>query len=56
MGVTAKMDAMTPVAEPAKMLFSGLRVPVEGSAKKDLIVSKERKRTPSFAMEPCSIS
>ena len=35
--------AVTPVAEPARMMFRELRVPVEGSAKMDLIVSKQRR-------------
>ena len=52
-GVTAKIEAATPVAMPARRLRAGERVPVTGSANWDFMVSKERKRTPSLAMEPC---
>lgn len=51
-GVTAKMEATTPDVMPARRLRVGVRVPVEGSAKAFLMVSKERKRTPSLAMDP----
>ncbi|KAL9633298.1 MAG: hypothetical protein Q9164_004785 [Protoblastenia rupestris] len=37
---------------PARRLRAGVRVPVSGSAKAFLIVSKERKRTPSFPIDP----
>ena len=51
-GVTAKMLATMPELIPANMLRSGERAPVSGSLKAFLIMSKERKRTPSLAIEP----
>lgn len=51
-GVTANVDATTPVTRPASRFRAGVRVPVSGSAKVDLIRSKERKRTASLAMDP----
>jgi len=51
-GVTAKTLATTPDAMPASKLRRGERVPDSGSWKKDLISSKEKKRTPSLAIDP----
>ena len=51
-GVTAKVEATIPVATPASKFRIGVSVPVSGSAKEALIMSKERKRTASLAMEP----
>lgn len=51
-GVTQVMEATTPEAIPASMLRRGERVPVSGSLKEFLMVSKERKRIPSLPTEP----
>ena len=51
-GVTANILAMIPELIPASMLRRGVRAPVSGSAKAFLIVSKDKKRTPSLATEP----
>ena len=51
-GVTAKMLATMPELMPASMFRRGVSVPVSGSAKEFLMVSKERKRMESSAMEP----